>query len=106
MTNCWLPHQGTRQFKAGQSGSGLEGSLFRETTFPFPIFFPSVDTNEALFSPEPTTSISQLFRELPPCASPSLEPNYPPTHRVCPHTFTISFNEGFRYLVVLHRGQP
>lgn len=29
-----------------------------------------------------------------------------PTHRVCPHTFTISFKEGFRYLVVLHRGQP
>jgi hypothetical protein len=28
------------------------------------------------------------------------------THRVCPHTFTISFKEGFRYLVVLHRGQP
>lgn len=28
------------------------------------------------------------------------------THSVCPQTFTISFSEGLRYLVVLHRGQP
>lgn len=29
-----------------------------------------------------------------------------PTHSVCPQTLTISFKEGLRYLVVLHRGQP
>lgn len=28
------------------------------------------------------------------------------THSVCPQTFTISFNDGFLYLVVLHLGHP
>lgn len=43
---------------------------------------------------------------LPPCESHPRGTHGLPTHRVCPHTFTISFKEGFRYLVVLHRGQP
>lgn len=81
-------------------------SLFTETTFPFPISSPSVETNDALFSHEQTLSISRLFQELPPGASHPHRTCGPPTHKVCPHTFTISFNEGFRYLVVLHLGQP
>ena len=28
------------------------------------------------------------------------------THNECPHTFTISFRDGFLYFVVLHRGHP
>lgn len=35
-----------------------------------------------------------------------LPPGPGATHSVCPQTFTISFREGLRYLVVLHRGQP
>ena len=87
-TAGYIRDQGIRQFKAGQSGSGLEGSLFRDTTFPFPVFLPSVDSNEALFSLEPT-SICRLSRGLPPCASPPMEPNYPQL-TVCVRTHSPS----------------
>lgn len=90
---------GNQESEAGQSGH----SPFTETTLPCPIFLPSVETNNALFCPGPRPSMSRPSP--PPCASHPHEPSLP-THRVCPHTFTISFKEGFRYLVVLHRGQP
>lgn len=100
-----LSTSGNRQCKAGQRRLRATGySQFTETRFPFPIFLPSTETDDALFPREPKPSIFQLSRSTLFFSFPW----YPlsPTHRVCPHTFTISFKEGFRYLVVLHRGQP
>lgn len=54
-------------------------------------------------TPGPAGGATPSFPQAPPRPLP-LGPGA--THSVCPQTFTISFKEGLRYLVVLHRGQP
>lgn len=93
--------QSKLKFKVGQRRPGQGATnLLKERRSLFPFFFsPDVETNHTLIPPELPPSISQ---DCPP--TPGIQGLQ--TYRVCPHTFTISFSEGFRYLVVLHRGQP
>lgn len=92
---------GYRQSKAGQSGLQLAATVHLQKCFLFPFSSP-VSKLMTSFSPLNRGQISLLQT----CASHSHDTHCLPTHRVCPQTFTISFKEGFRYLVVLHRGQP
>lgn len=89
------------QSKAGQNGLGLVATVRLQKCFLFPFSSP-VSKLMTSFSPlnRGQTSLLQT------CASHPHDTHCLPTHRVCPQTFTISFKEGFRYLVVLHRGQP
>lgn len=89
-------------FKAGQRcPRQVATDLLKELRPLFSTHRPpsNVETHHTLYSPR------VVSWHLPGLSSHPRNPGSQ-THRVCPHTFTISFNEGFRYLVVLHLGQP
>lgn len=96
---------GKRPSKAGQSAVGLAATAGLQKQRPL---FPFSSPVSKLMTPFPPRNQGKASfgSLLQPRAFHPHDTHCLPTHRVCPHTFTISFKEGFRYLVVLHRGQP